>query len=329
MSLALSSAERDYIKSGLSGNPQQRLDSRRIDQFRDIEIDAPASLQADGSARVKIGGTEVLCGVKAEIDSQDPPRVSVSDGKTSIGYSPLLPSTPRVQCTVEFSPALLQTQSTHAQGVLTAAVTELVSACFVQNGSSIGPFSMGQFIVLPHARYWLLHVDTYVMSWSGGNVLDTLFAAVFAALWHTRLPRTQVLAYEAPATSQEMVDADSDPLGMKFITRGRRTNAPGSSTTAVDYSLADEWDDGMPLEGRDDVPVCVTVFPLSRGFLLDPTLEEEGALGASVNVLASASGNLYGVRQRGERGLEPSVLHEAIQVGIRYAQQLAETLKNS
>ena len=114
---------------------------------------------------------------------------------------------------------------------------------------------------------------------------------------------------------------------MKFITRGRRTNAPGSSTTAVDYSLADEWDDGAPLEGRDDLPVCITVSPISSGYLLDATLEEEEALGVSVNVLASSSGRLYGVRQRGKRGLEPSVLHESIQVGIRYAQQLAGTLK--
>ncbi|WFD35692.1 hypothetical protein MCUN1_002553 [Malassezia cuniculi] len=328
MSLTLSHAERTYITAGIASKNPQRLDSRRLDQFRNIEIDAPASLQADGSARVRIGSTEILCGVKAEMDPQTPPRVTASDGSTSIAYSPWLPNTPRIKCAVEYSPALVQTHNTHDQGVLTASLTDLLSACFVQNGSHIGPFPASQFIVLPNARYWLLHVDVYIMSWSGGNVLDTLFAAVFAALWRTRLPRTEVLAYEAPAATQDMVDADSDPLGMKFITRGKRTNAPAVSTSAVDFALADEWDDGMLLEGREELPVCVTIFPLAgEQHLLDASYEEEQALSSSVNVIASATGRLYAVRQNGKHSLEPEKLYSAIETGVQYAKQLAEMLK--
>lgn len=327
MSQALSHAERTYITDGLALNPPQRLDFRKLDQFRNIEIEAPASLQADGSARVRIGTTEVLCGIKAEIESQVPSRVNVSDSHASIEYSPWLPPTPRVQCSVEMSPALLQKYGTHEQGVLTQSLNQIMSSCFVHNGSRIGPFSAGQFVVLPNARYWQLHVDVYVMSQSSGNLLDTLFAAVFAALWHTRLPRTQVLAYEAPEASQDMVDAEDDPLGMKYITRGRRTRAPGASANAVDYSIVDEYDDGVPLDGRDEIPVCITVFPISTGYLLDASLEEEAALQTSVSVITSASGRLYGIHQRGDKGLEPVALHAATQVAAQHAKQLAETLK--
>src|SRR3989338_7608229 len=44
-----------------------RLDNRKPDQYREISIDYGISENAEGSARVKIGDTEVLAGVKFEI----------------------------------------------------------------------------------------------------------------------------------------------------------------------------------------------------------------------------------------------------------------------
>lgn len=45
----------------------RRFDERDFDEYRDIEIETDVINQAEGSAHVKLGGTEVYCGVKMEI----------------------------------------------------------------------------------------------------------------------------------------------------------------------------------------------------------------------------------------------------------------------
>ena len=65
---------RKTVKSLLSKNA--RLGGRKFDEYRPITIETGVSRNAEGSARVKIGDTEVLAGVKMEVgrpypDTQD------------------------------------------------------------------------------------------------------------------------------------------------------------------------------------------------------------------------------------------------------------------
>ena len=55
-----------YLESG------KRFDGRALDQFRDIEVKTGVSKNAEGSANVKIGKTEVLVGVKMNIGTPYP-----------------------------------------------------------------------------------------------------------------------------------------------------------------------------------------------------------------------------------------------------------------
>jgi len=52
----------DYILSLIQQD--KRLDEREFDQYRDIKIELNVSKNAEGSARCKIGDTEVIVGVK-------------------------------------------------------------------------------------------------------------------------------------------------------------------------------------------------------------------------------------------------------------------------
>ncbi|MBW2997405.1 exosome complex protein Rrp42 [Candidatus Woesearchaeota archaeon] len=45
----------------------ERLDGRKPDQYREVKVETGVSKNAEGSARVKIGDTEVIAGVKLEI----------------------------------------------------------------------------------------------------------------------------------------------------------------------------------------------------------------------------------------------------------------------
>lgn len=328
---SLSRAERSYILDGLSSATPQRQDGRGLTDFRPLELESPASVQADGSARVMLGSTEVLCGVKAEIEAYQAPRVLCQSGKTTQEFSPWLPPMPRVQATVEYSPALLHEHSANELSMITCTVQDMLSACFALHSDRFGPLFARQFIVVPYAKFWTLHVDVYVLSWSGGNVLDALFAAVSAALWNTRLPETKMLSMDTAKVQQDTAsvpDATSDdPVGMKFITRGKRHAAGQPGAASVDFALEGEWEEGVALDGRADVPVCISVYPVNDTFLLDPTLEEEGALHTCIAILASASGRLYGVRQRGDGEVTLATINKAIEVGIYYARQLAKTLQ--
>lgn len=334
---ALSRSEQSYIVDGLNARPPHRHDGRGLTDFRPLVIDSEVADRADGSAVVQIGATEVLVGVKAEIEQFDAPEVSISDGEKTEKYRPRLPPTPRIQCAVEYSPALLRDHTTIELSMVQAALEDMLAGCFSLSGDSLGPFDVSQFIVVPHAKYWLLHLDVVVNSWGGGNVLDTVFSAVFCALWNTRIPQTQVLRMQAPKGSATTAGDEADPAGVKYLTRSSaRTQA--DAARGVDFALQNEWMDGSTLRGRDSMPVCITIYPvrdaehhhtdskLEQGYLLDPTLEEETALRASVAVLAAADGRMYGVQQRGAGDLAINVLQYAIEVGIGHAKELATEL---
>ena len=66
-----------------------RLDGRSHFDFRNIEIETGISNNAEGTARVKMGDTEVIAGVK--LDVQTPYTDHTDEGTMVIGmeYSPI------------------------------------------------------------------------------------------------------------------------------------------------------------------------------------------------------------------------------------------------
>ena len=51
---------KEYLQAG------KRFDDRKFDEFRDIKIETGVSKKAEGSARVKIGKTDVIVGMLKE-----------------------------------------------------------------------------------------------------------------------------------------------------------------------------------------------------------------------------------------------------------------------
>lgn len=50
----------------------KREDNRAIDEYRDISVETNVISKAEGSARVKLGGTQVIVGIKPQIGSPFP-----------------------------------------------------------------------------------------------------------------------------------------------------------------------------------------------------------------------------------------------------------------
>jgi len=64
------SIKKDYLVK--LANSGKRADGRRFDEFRKIEIETGVVLKAEGSARVKIGNTQVVTGIKMDVGEPYP-----------------------------------------------------------------------------------------------------------------------------------------------------------------------------------------------------------------------------------------------------------------
>ena len=80
----------------------KRFDNRELMQYRNIEIETGISKNADGSARIKIGKTEVYAGVKLEVEEPYPDSEDKGNLVTTVELLPLSsekyePGPPRIE----------------------------------------------------------------------------------------------------------------------------------------------------------------------------------------------------------------------------------------
>ena len=66
----LSEVRRDYIYRLIKNG--DRIGGREADEYRDVSVEKGIIARAEGSARVKIGNTDVLAGIKAQIGEPFP-----------------------------------------------------------------------------------------------------------------------------------------------------------------------------------------------------------------------------------------------------------------
>ena len=144
---------------------------------------------------------------------------------------------------------------------------------FLQNAYAPTLLHAPQLRILPGRGVgWKVQLDCVVLS-DSGNVHDTLCAAARCALWNVRVPRTRAVgtstfqsaAAKAQANANGMLGVmtpEQAGYGLKNTlvseTGGKMKGKAGGSA-AAEFELEDSWDEGAPIEGRDRLPVCVTL----------------------------------------------------------------------
>lgn len=73
----------DFINEG------KRFDGRNLDEFRDIDVKLDISSNAEGSCSVKVGETEVYCGVKLAVTEPYPDSQDEGTFMTTVELSPM------------------------------------------------------------------------------------------------------------------------------------------------------------------------------------------------------------------------------------------------
>ena len=143
-----------------------RLDGRKPDEFRKIVIEKDVIEKAEGSARVRMGETDVIVGVKFEVGEpfQDKPDQGVL--MTSAEFSPV--ASPEFEKGPPSGEAI-ELARVVDRGIREAKVIEL-DKLFIEEG-----------------KVWKVFVDIQIVN-HDGNLIDASALAAIAALWSTKMP---------------------------------------------------------------------------------------------------------------------------------------------
>jgi exosome complex component RRP42 len=150
---------RNEIISLLSKNV--RLDGRAPDEYRPVEIKTGVSKNAEGSAKVKIGETEVIAGVKLEIMTPYPDSADQGSLMVNVELFPM--SSP------EFESGPPDIYSIELARITDRGIRE--SKCI----------DTKKLCITPGEKAWMVVIDICTLN-DAGNLFDAIALAATAAL---------------------------------------------------------------------------------------------------------------------------------------------------
>ncbi len=151
-------------------NQGKRIDGRKFDEFRPIKIDTNAIPQAEGSARVNLGDTEVLVGVKIELGT---PFSDTPDEGVLMSGSELHP----------MASARFETGPPDAESIEIARVVDRG----IREAHAI---DTKKLCIEEGEQIWMVMVDTHVMNHQG-NLIDAAGLGAMAALQTATMPKLE------------------------------------------------------------------------------------------------------------------------------------------
>lgn len=157
---------RDRIKSYLSEG--KRFDGRKTDEFREIIIETGVSKKAEGSARVKIGKTEVIVGVKLEVSAPYPDS----------------PNKGNLMVTAELLPLSSERISAGKPGFDSIEIGRIVDRGIRESGF----IDFEKLCIKEGEKVWSIFVDVYSIN-DDGNMLDAAGIGALVALKETKMPK--------------------------------------------------------------------------------------------------------------------------------------------
>lgn len=157
--------KRDYLEN--LAKEGKRADGRTFDEFRKIEIETGVVLKAEGSARVKIGNTQVLAGIKMDMGD---PYMDTPDEGVMMTAAELIPL-----ASPDFEAGPPDKESIELARVVDRGIRE----------SKI--VDTKKLCIVPKEKVWMIFIDIHVLDYDG-NLFDTASLAALAALKTTKIP---------------------------------------------------------------------------------------------------------------------------------------------
>lgn len=156
----------DYLISLIQQN--KRIDERKLDEHREIKIEYNISKNAEGSARCKIGETEVLVGVKMDIGEPYPDNPDEGTIIVTVELSPI------ASPLFELGPP--GSQATELARIIDRGIRESKAIDFKK------------LCIKEGEKAWMIFIDVYPMN-DDGNLIDAGVLAALAALKIAKYPK--------------------------------------------------------------------------------------------------------------------------------------------
>jgi exosome complex component RRP42 len=161
----LSDVKRGHITNVLSKG--SRTDGRRFDEFRELSIETGIVESAEGSARLKLGNTEVMVGVKMAVG--EPFADTPAKGVLTTNVE-LIPMASEYFESGPPSPVAIELSRVIDRGIRESQMIDLEALC-----------------IKPSEEVWVLYIDVYPLD-HDGNLFDAASIGAVAALRHTMVP---------------------------------------------------------------------------------------------------------------------------------------------
>jgi exosome complex component RRP42 len=164
--MEISKITKERLKEFLSED--KRFDGRKLLDFRDIVIETGISKNAEGSAKVKIGDTEVVAGVKIDVTEPYPDHEDEGTLITTVELLPL--SSP------EFESGPPRIEAIEIARIVDRGVRES------------GFIDFKKLCIKEGEKVYGIFLDIYSLN-SNGNLIDAACLAAVAALRTAKMPK--------------------------------------------------------------------------------------------------------------------------------------------
>lgn len=158
----------EHVKDLIAND--KRIDVRKLDEFRKIELEYGVTENAEGSARVKIGETEIVAGVKLSIEQ--PYSDTPDDGGLMVGAELLPLSNP------EFEPG--------PPGIKAIELARITDRGLRESKA----IDTKKLCIIPGEKVWFVAIDLIPIN-ASGNLFDAASLAAIAALKNTKFPKLE------------------------------------------------------------------------------------------------------------------------------------------
>jgi exosome complex component RRP42 len=275
--------KRDYITK--LAEDGKRIDSRGFNEYRKIEIETKVVNKAEGSARVKIGNTQVLCGIKMDIGEPFPDTPDSGVMSTAAEFVPLaspdFESGPPREDAIELARVV-------DRGVRESQVIQIEKLC-----------------ITPGEKVWLMFIDIHILDYDG-NLFDAASLAALAALSTTKVPMSRFLK---ELNEKDRASWQERLLGLYTI--------PG--VDEVPFGVDDANKNLNPVNDfplpMTEPPISCTAVKIKDFILFDPCFDEEIIADVRLTVATDHKGDIRAM----QKGLSGSFSKEEIQKVIKGA----------
>ncbi|MBS3071776.1 exosome complex protein Rrp42 [Candidatus Pacearchaeota archaeon] len=180
----------------------KRFDSRQLTELRDIEVSYNVSNKAEGSARVKIGKTEVVVGVKMAMGEPYPDSPDKGNLTVSADLLPL--ASPRFEMGPPDFPGI----------ELPRLVDRIIRESHI--------IQLDKLVIKEGEKVWTVFIDVYPIN-DDGNLIDAASLGAVAALKNAKIPmldKDGKIDYDKDSKESIPLTKDISPLSFSFFKIG-------------------------------------------------------------------------------------------------------------